>query len=278
MTRRRENPASRSGERPDHGDVRAVQTASAAYKPRGVAEVPRPTQTRASTAHQRNHDEVARWVQRLRQHIRSTYMESTQALVAAVDARDPYTRAHSVTVAAYADAIARHMNIPARTITTIRAAGLLHDIGKIGVPDAILTKPGPLDDAEFALMKRHPQTAVDILGHVSFLREERPLILHHHERFDGNGYPAGLSKERIPLGARVLAVADALETMLSARSYKAPFAVGRVRDELVSGAGSQFDPNVVDATLRWLDETPTDLTASDTHYEPRPLNTTEGEP
>ncbi|MGD2107845.1 MAG: HD-GYP domain-containing protein [Phycisphaerae bacterium] len=205
-------------------------------------------------------------------------MESTQALVAAVDARDPYTRAHSVTVAAYADAIARHMNIPARTITTIRAAGLLHDIGKIGVPDAILTKPGPLDDAEFALMKRHPQTAVDILGHVSFLREERPLILHHHERFDGNGYPAGLSKERIPLGARVLAVADALETMLSARSYKAPFAVGRVRDELVSGAGSQFDPNVVDATLRWLDETPTDLTASDTHYEPRPLNTTEGEP
>jgi len=222
------------------------------------------TTARPGTAvHQRDHDDIAQWVQRLRQHIRSTYTESTYALVAAVDAKDPYTRAHSVTVACYAEAISRQLELPARTIKTVRAAALLHDIGKIGVPDAILTKPGPLDEEEFRLIRRHPETAVEILGHVSFLREEKELILHHHERFDGNGYPGGLARERIPLGARILAVADALETMLSARSYKAPYSMEQVRRELIAGAGSQFDPNVVDATLRWFDQLPHDLKGSE---------------
>lgn len=223
-------------------------------QPESIEAAKLTTQARRPGPEARSHEEIARWVQRLRQHIRSTYIESTQALVAAVDARDPYTRAHSVTVASYAEAIGRQMRLPARTIKTVAAAALLHDIGKIGVPDAILTKPGPLDEAEFTLIKRHPQTAVEILGHVSFLREERPLILHHHERFDGTGYPSGLARARIPLGARILAVADALETMLSERSYKAPYSMKKVRSELIAGAGSQFDPNVVDATLRWLDE------------------------
>ncbi len=217
-----------------------------------------------STPNERTQDEITRWVQRLRQHIRSTYIESTRALVAAVDAKDPYTHAHSVTVASYAEAIGRQMELPARTIETVRAAALLHDIGKIGVPDAILTKPGPLDEAEFTLVMRHPEKALEILGHVSFLREERPLILHHHEHFDGTGYPAGLAGERIPLGARILAVADALETMLSARSYKGPYSMKQVRNELIAGAGSQFDPDVVDATLRWLDETEHTMPAATT--------------
>lgn len=216
-----------------------------------------------STPNERTQDEIARWVQRLRQHIRSTYIESTRALVAAVDAKDPYTHAHSVTVASYAEAIGRQMELPARTIKTVQAAALLHDIGKIGVPDAILTKPGPLDEAELTLVMRHPETALEILGHVSYLREERPLILHHHERFDGTGYPAGLARERIPLGARILAVADALETMLSERSYKVPYSMSQVRRELITGAGSQFDPNVVDATLRWLHDSENDAVAPD---------------
>ena len=216
-----------------------------------------------SAAFPRSHDDITQWVQRLRQHSRSTYTESTHALVAAVDAKDPYARVHSITVARYAEAISRQLQLPARTIETVRSAALLHDIGKIGVPDAILTKPGPLDEEEFRLIRRHPETAVEILGQVSFLREEKDLILHHHERFDGGGYPGGLARERIPLGARILAVADALETMLSARSYKASYSMERVRRELIAGAGSQFDPNVVDATLRWLDQLPQGLKGSE---------------
>ncbi len=201
-------------------------------------------------------DDVTHWVQRLRQHLRSTYVESTRALVAAVEAKDPCTRAHSLTVAAYAEAIGKRMQLPARLIETLGAAAMLHDVGKIGVPDAILTKPGPLSDSEFNIIKRHPETALEILGHVSFLTDERPLILHHHERYDGNGYPAGLAGDRIPIGARILAVADALDTMFSPRTYKRPYGIDRVREELVVGAGQQFDPTVTDLTLQWLEEAP----------------------
>lgn len=205
--------------------------------------------------------EVSRWAEHLRQHVRSTYVESTRALVAAVEAKDPYTRAHSLTVAAYAEAIGKRMQLPSRLIETLRAAALLHDVGKIGVPDAILTKPGPLTEEEFAVIRRHPETALEILGHVSFLTDERPLILHHHERYDGTGYPGGLEGDNIPIGARILAVADALDTMFSPRTYKKPYAVDRVRRELEVGAGHQFDPAVTDATLRWLADSPNDFPA-----------------
>ena len=195
----------------------------------------------------------------LRHHLRSAYVESTRALVAAVEAKDPHTQAHSLAVATYAEAIGMRMRLPMRMIETVRAAALLHDVGKIGVPDAILTKPGPLTDQEFDIVKRHPETALEILGHVSFLSEERPLILHHHERYDGRGYPAGLAGDRIPIGARILAVADALDTMFAPRTYKRPYDVDRVRTELAAGAGHQFDPAVADVTLRWLAETPCDF-------------------
>ncbi len=194
----------------------------------------------------------------LREHLRSTYVESTRALVAAVEVKDPHTRAHSLAVATYAETIGKRMQLSARLIETVRAAAMLHDVGKIGVPDAILTKPGPLTDDEFEIVKRHPETALEILGHVSFLSEERPLILHHHERFDGRGYPAGLAGDRIPIGARILAVADALDTMFAPRTYKEPYDISRVRRELSAGGGRQFDPAVAEATLHWLAETPGD--------------------
>ena len=204
-------------------------------------------------------DDVSHWVQRLRQHLRSTYVESTRALVAAVEAKDPYTRAHSLTVAAYAEEIGKRMRLPARLIETLGAAAMLHDVGKIGVPDAILTKPGPLSDSEFNIIRRHPETALEILGHVSFLTDERPLILHHHERYDGKGYPAGLAGDRIPIGARILAIADALDTMFSPRTYKKPYPIDQVCEELATGTGRQFDPTVSDLTLRWLQEAPNDF-------------------
>ncbi len=182
--------------------------------------------------------------------------ESTRAMVAAIDARDPYTRAHSVSVAAYAEAIGRRMGLSAPVLASLRKAALLHDIGKIGVPDAILTKPGPLTADEYDTVKRHPEIAIEILGHLSFLEEQLPLILHHHERYDGRGYPAGLVGERIPIGARILAVADALDTMFSPRTYKPAYKTDQVRAELIAGSGRQFDPAVIQATLALLDEQP----------------------
>ena len=182
--------------------------------------------------------------------------ESTRAMVAAIDARDPYTRAHSVSVAAYAEAIGRRMGLSAPVLASLRKAALLHDVGKIGVPDAILTKPGPLTADEYDTVKRHPEIAIEILGHLSFLEEQLPLILHHHERYDGRGYPSGLVGERIPIGARILAVADALDTMFSARSYKPAYKIDQVRAELIAGSGRQFDPAVIQATLTLLDEQP----------------------
>ena len=186
----------------------------------------------------------------------ATDVESTRAMVAAVDARDPYTRVHSVSVAAYAVAIGRRMGLSAAAVESLRKAALLHDVGKIGVPDAILTKPGPLTADEFNTVKRHPEIAIEILGHLSVLADQLPSILHHHERYDGRGYPAGLRGEGIPIGARILAVADALDTMFSQRTYKAAYNVDQVRAELIAGSGRQFDPAVIQATLALLDEQP----------------------
>lgn len=200
--------------------------------------------------------EVSRWVERLRGHLRATYMESMQALVAAVDAKDPYTRTHSLAVARYAEELSRRMGLPARLIDTVRAAALLHDVGKIGIPDAILTKPAALTPEEFQVIKRHPQMALDILDSVSFLRDEKPYILHHHERYDGDGYPAGLKGDQIPIGARIIAVVDALDTMLSPRAYKQRYGIDQVRRELRTQAGRQFDAVIVHHMLRWLDEKP----------------------
>ncbi len=206
-------------------------------------------------------ESVSRWMKRAGRQLRCTRVESTRALVAAVEARDPYTQEHSLTVAGYAESIGKRMGLGRSKVKSLRAAAMLHDVGKIGVPDAILTKQGPLTDREFDVVKRHPRTAVDILGHLSFLSDERPLILHHHERYDGKGYPARLTGDKIPLGARILAVADAMDAMFSPRSYKDSYDLRRVRKELTAGAGRQFDPAVTRATLELLDQAPGPLSS-----------------
>lgn len=200
--------------------------------------------------------ETSHSMARLRQHLRVAQRESMRALVAAIDARDPYTRTHSQTVSAIAEHIGRRMDLRGARLDALTAAGLLHDVGKIGVPDAILTKPGPLTPDEFDVVKRHPQTAVDIVTNMSFLADVNPLILHHHERYDGTGYPSGLKGDEIPIGARIIAVADAIDTMLSPRTYKAAYSVDRTRAELRACSGSQFDPQVTTVALRLLDESP----------------------
>ncbi len=204
-------------------------------------------------------DDVVRWVGATRQQLKKTYIDSTRALVEAVEAKDPYTRRHSLAVSHHAEAIGQRLDLPAGQLESLKLAAILHDVGKIGVPDAILRKPGPLSRDEFELIKQHPKTAVKILGHATFLDAEMPMILHHHERWDGTGYPNGLAGRDIPFGARILAVADALDAMLSCRSYKLGFTVDRTRRELQDCSGQQWDPVAVDAALQWLDSCPEPL-------------------
>ena len=174
------------------------------------------------------------------------------ALALAVDAKDSYTRSHCQTVSQLCAVIAAELGLAGGRVARIRLAGLLHDVGKIGVPDAILNKPAALTDAEFAQMKRHSLLGGDIVA-AAGMHDEARWVRHHHERFDGGGYPASLEREEIPLESRIILVADAFEAMTSDRPYRdAPgreFAV----EELRRNAGAQFDPDVVAALCRVLD-------------------------
>jgi putative nucleotidyltransferase with HDIG domain len=168
------------------------------------------------------------------------------ALAATVDAKDSYTYGHSRKVSEYAVAIAEAYKLTQERISTIRAASLLHDIGKVGVPDSILNKKTPLTEEEWKPIKAHPELGVEILRHVIDLVNCLPAILHHHEQHDGSGYPAGLSGGGIPLEARILAVADAYDAMTSPRPYHKPLSLEEAIKELKRCAGKQFDPEVVE--------------------------------
>jgi diguanylate cyclase (GGDEF)-like protein len=184
---------------------------------------------------------------------REAYLSSVLALAAAVDARDPFTYAHSATVARYASAIAARMGLDGDALEQVRIAGLLHDLGKIGVSDSVLLKPGPLDATEWVEMRRHPQIGADLLVHPD-LHDVRRWVLCHHERPDGQGYPRGLGGGQIPLEALILGVADAYEAMTADRPYRPALSPERARAELVAQRGRQFDAAVVDAFLACLRE------------------------
>jgi len=177
------------------------------------------------------------------------------ALAATVDAKDHYTYGHSKKVSEYAVALSEALGLPEDRITTIRAAALLHDIGKIGVPDSILNKEGTLTEEEWEQIKAHPQDGVEILRHVINLVNCLPAILHHHERYDGNGYPSGLKGEDIPSEARILAIADAYDAISSLRPYRQRLSPQQTLDELRRCAGTQFDPELVDVFCKMMQPT-----------------------
>jgi putative nucleotidyltransferase with HDIG domain len=168
--------------------------------------------------------------------------------------RDTGTARHSQTVGCYCEMMARRLGLPRERVERIRIAGVLHDIGKIGVADSILQKPGPLDAEELEHMRKHPEIGARILGG-SGLDDIRGWIVAHHERPDGKGYPRGLMGEEIPLEARILAVGDAYEAMTSDRVYRRAIGVEAARRELLTGAGTQFDARVVTAFLEALERT-----------------------
>ncbi len=188
----------------------------------------------------------------LSNQMRATYMESTNALLKAVDVKDHYTLEHSENVSRYSVAIAREMNIDDEEIEIIKNAGLLHDIGKIGIDKAILVKKDPLTKGEFEILKKHPMIGVNIIKDVKFLEKEIPIIKHHHEWYDGSGYPQGLKGREIPLGAQIMAVADAYDAMTTDREFKQKLSKDAAIKELQCGSGIQFSPEVVDVFLKLL--------------------------
>jgi HD-GYP domain-containing protein (c-di-GMP phosphodiesterase class II) len=183
---------------------------------------------------------------------RDLFFGTVSALSQAIDAKDGFTRGHADRVSRIAGAIAREMGLPETQIEQIELAGLLHDIGKIGVEDRILMKPTRLDEDERELMRLHPIYGASILEPSTALRPLVPLVLHHHENFDGTGYPEGLKGEAIPIGSRILIVADAYEAMTSDRIYRPAIGHERALEQLNRHKGSQFDPKVVRALEQLL--------------------------
>jgi len=179
---------------------------------------------------------------RLYREQKAMFLGSVRALSAAIDAKDRYTRGHSERVAHLGALLASALNDPALPVDRVHLSGLLHDVGKIGVPEAVLCKPGRLTDEEFAAIKRHPRIGHEILSGIPLLKDVLPGVLHHHERYDGKGYPDGLAGESIPLIARVLGIADTFDAMSSNRAYRPALARAKVLEEIARCAGSQFDP------------------------------------
>ena len=178
------------------------------------------------------------------------FINSIRALAAAIDAKDPYTRGHSERVARYASQVAREMELPAQEIRRVRLSALLHDVGKIGIDDRILRKPSALTEEEFEIMKSHPTKGAAIMEAIPELRDVIPGMKHHHERWEGGGYPDGLKGEDIPLQARIVSVADTFDAMTTTRPYQRAMDIRFVFQRLRDLAGNRFDPTVVDALIR----------------------------
>ena len=190
-----------------------------------------------------------REIEELYEKLQISYETTLEALAAALDTRDTETQGHSMRVSEYTTVIARRLGVKDPELTEIRRGALLHDVGKIGIPDAVLRKPGKLSAEEWVEMRKHPEIGYRILSGIKFLEKSLPVVIAHQERYDGSGYPRGLKGREIPLGARIFAVVDTLDAMTSDRPYRKALSYEVARDEIVRNAGIQFDPKVVELFL-----------------------------
>jgi putative nucleotidyltransferase with HDIG domain len=181
------------------------------------------------------------------------YRETLASLSNALEAKDAVTSQHTEEVVRLAVAVAAELELDLEAVRTVELGAVLHDIGKVRVPEAILNKPGPLDEAEWAVMRTHPEVGEQIVRPIQSLQAILPIVRHHHERWDGTGYPDGLSGRAIPVGARIVAVCDAYRAMTEDRPYREALGPDEARRELEEGSGTQFDPECVAALLRALD-------------------------
>ena len=197
---------------------------------------------------------LKRRVAGLSEQAENMFIQSIWGLVQALEAKDPYVRSHSENVMYYTVGIAKTMNITGKKIEIIRRAAMIHDIGKIGVPDAILSKPERLTPREQSIIEQHPLIAVRILEKMSFLEDEVAIVRGHHEKWNGQGYPDGLSKTAIPIGARILSVADSLDALTSNRAYHKSRTLDEAIEILIDSSEYDFDPDVVKALVTWVTE------------------------
>lgn len=186
--------------------------------------------------------ESNRQVEGLYAELQDSYESTLQALITALDYRDNETQGHSYRVVEYATLVAERLGVEGEELTWIRRGAILHDVGKIGIPDSVLRKPGPLDATEWEVMKKHPELGFQMLEKIRFLKPALDIVHCHQERFDGTGYPRGMRGDDIPLGARIFAVVDTFDAMTSDRPYRKAMTVNEAREEIESCSGTQFDP------------------------------------
>ncbi len=196
---------------------------------------------------------VARYAFQRYMDMRNTYLSTIRALTAALEAKDPHTRGHAARVAQIAVLTGRQMSLPEDELELLEYVGLLHDIGKIAVPDAVLKKPGIFTEDEYLEMQHHPVIGAEIVRGIRMLGKGSSWIRYHHERWDGRGFPEGLKGDQIPLGARIIAAADAFDAMISDRPYKQALTVTEAKEEMRRASGTQFDPEVARALLRAIE-------------------------
>lgn len=197
-------------------------------------------------------DEIKRINEELsdsKEQLEQAYLDMVQTLRSAVEAKDTYTRGHSDRVAEYSVLIGEKLGLPEDQIKTLKIGGLFHDIGKIGIPDSILLKPDKLTDDEYSEIKNHPSIGAHILGSAKTFQDIVPIVKHHHEKYDGNGYPSRMKGEEIPYLARIAAVTDTFDAMTSRRSYRDAIDLQKVKDEIKRCEGTQFDPQIAEAFL-----------------------------
>ena len=185
--------------------------------------------------------------------LEKAYLDSIQTLRYTVEAKDPYTRGHSDRVSRYSVLIGKYLGLSDTDLRTLEVGGLFHDIGKIGIPDSILLKETKLTDEEYSEIKNHPAIGAHILCNATIFQDIIPIVKHHHERFDGKGYPGKLKGEEIPYLARIAAVADTFDAMTSRRTYRAPLPLETVKEEIADCSGTQFDPQIAKTFLDILE-------------------------
>ena len=216
---------------------------------------------------------------RSREEIRERLLTPTlaSALANAIEARDPLLHGHCERLATLAVRIAGLLGLEPGELESVRLGAILHDVGKIGIPDRVLLKPGPLDAEERAIVETHPEIGDELLAPLDLLAAARPIVRHHHERWDGAGYPDRLAGEGIPLGARIVAVADSIEVMSSRQLYRSPRTPDEVQDELRAHRGTQWDPQIVDVALGLLETGELVLVTDGLHLvEPAPASAATG--
>ena len=201
--------------------------------------------------------------------LEKAYLEMVETLRFTVEAKDSYTRGHSDRVSAYSVLIAEKLGLSETVINTLKIGGLFHDIGKIGIPDSILLKEAKLTDDEYSQIKNHPSIGAHILSSVTYFKDILPIVKHHHEKYDGTGYPSRLKGEEIPYLARIAAVADSFDAMSSKRSYRNSLPMDVIISEFERCKGTQFDPQIADVFLNILKNEPEKITKIQEEFNPQ---------